>query len=133
LALAGCDGPSASQQRVPRPAVSRFNGTLERGFKDPQARQLAIAAERNDAAEVRRLMKEEHINPDVFFSDKDDGFPLLAWPILTKSLEGLRAMLENGANPNVYQPTSVRLKLKQNQLVVIILRFCLGAIWLQGA
>jgi hypothetical protein len=95
--LAGCDAPQPPQ------LTSRFGGTLERGFKDPKARQLAIAAERNDAAEVRRLMKDEHINPDEFFSDKGDGFPLLAWPILTGSPEGLRAMLENGADPNVHQ------------------------------
>jgi len=91
--LSGCDASPTSRQQ----------GTLERAFKDPKARQLAIAAERNDATEVRRLMKEEHVNPDVFFSEKGDGFPLLAWPILTDSPEGLRAMLENGADPNVHQ------------------------------
>jgi len=111
LVLAGCDRP---QQ------VSRFNGTLERSFKDPKARQLGIAAERGDAAEVRRLMKEEHVNPDVLFSDKNDGFPILAWPILTQSPEGLRAMLENGANPNAYQPyTNERGQVRRNDNAMV--------------
>jgi len=115
--LAGCDAQRKPPPQQPR---SRAQGTLERSFKDPKAQQLAIAAERNDAAEVRRLMKEEHVNPDVFFSSKDDGFPLLAWPIVTHSPEGLRAMLENGADPNAYQPyTNARGQVRRNDNAMV--------------
>jgi uncharacterized protein len=34
--------------------------------------------------------------------------PLLAWPIYTRSPEGLRAMLDNGADPNVKLPYQTR-------------------------
>lgn len=47
-------------------------------------------------------MKDEGVDPDTIFSR--DGMPLLAWPIFTKSPDGLRAMLENGADPNVAKP-----------------------------
>jgi uncharacterized protein len=30
----------------------------------------------------------------------DQGLPLVAWPVITKSPEGLKALLENGADPN---------------------------------
>jgi FOG: Ankyrin repeat len=43
-------------------------------------------------------MKEEKVDPDHIFGA--DGMPLLAWPVFTESPEGLRAMLENGADPN---------------------------------
>jgi hypothetical protein len=109
-ALAGCDAPAVSQPR------SRSQEVLERTFKDPKARQLAIAAERGDAAEVRRLMKDEHVNPDVIFSDRGDGFPLLAWPILTQSAEGLRAMLENGADPNAHQTYVAETYAKKKEI-----------------
>lgn len=72
-----------------------------------KAQELAIAAERGDVAEVRRLMKEEGVDPDRIFSV--DGMPLLAWPILTRSPAGLKAMLENGADPNAKQPHRARL------------------------
>ncbi|KAF1724612.1 hypothetical protein CSC78_12120 [Pseudoxanthomonas japonensis] len=59
---------------------------------------MAVAAERGDTREVRRLMKEEGVDPDTVFSP--EGLPLLAWPILTGNPAGLKAMLENGADPN---------------------------------
>ncbi|WP_425612384.1 ankyrin repeat domain-containing protein [Xanthomonas translucens] len=71
-------------------------------FPDPKAQALALAAEHGDTKEIRRLMKEEHVNPDVIFST--DGYPLLMWPIMTHNPDGLRAMLENGADPNVAKP-----------------------------
>lgn len=70
-----------------------------------KAQELAIAAERGDVAEVRRLMKEEGVDPDRIFSV--DGMPLLAWPILTRSPAGLKAMLENGADPNARSPKPI--------------------------
>ncbi|MEO6800564.1 MAG: ankyrin repeat domain-containing protein, partial [Rhodanobacter sp.] len=74
-------------------------------FKNPQALALARAAQDNNAAEVRRLIKDEHINPDTLFGDdghRDGGFPVVAWPVVTDSLGGLKALLNNGANPNAH-------------------------------
>ncbi len=84
---------------------------LEQSFPgNPKAQALAVAAEHGDAREVRRLMKEEGVDPDTVFSP--EGLPLLAWPILTGNPAGLKAMLENGADPNarVQTPTIVRYK-----------------------
>src|SRR5690606_33301542 len=72
-----------------------------------RAQALAIAAEHGDAAEVRRLMRDEGVDPDVIFGGHDGGMPLLAWPIYSGSPDGLRAMLEAGADPNAkktYKP-----------------------------
>ncbi|KWV10794.1 ankyrin repeat domain-containing protein [Xanthomonas translucens] len=96
LACAGCNALS-----VP-PAYQQSAYNLPSFFPDPKAQALALAAEHGDVKEIRRLMKEEHVNPDVIFST--DGDPLLMWPIMTHNPDGLRAMLENGANPNVAKP-----------------------------
>ena len=93
------------------PPTSNSFLDLEQSFPgDPKAQALAVAAERGDAREIRRLMKEEGIDPDTIFSP--EGLPLLAWPILTGNPAGLKAMLENGADPNarVQTPTIVRYK-----------------------
>lgn len=95
LMLGGCwvtAPPTPAQQ-------SKYS--LDRVFADPQAQALALAAERGDAKTVQRLMKVEQVDPDVIFSQ--DGMPLLAWPIFTHSPAGLKAMLENGADPNASQ------------------------------
>lgn len=90
---------------APEPArQSQYSSTLARFFPDPKAQALAVAAERGDAAEVRRLMRDEGVNPDVIFGGTSGGFPLLAWPIYAKNPDGLRAMLEAGADPNVARP-----------------------------
>lgn len=94
--LGGCWAllPNPNQQ-------SAYN--LDLFFKgNPQAQALALAAEQGNVQEVQRLMKQEGVNPDTIFST--DGMPLLAWPIYTHSREGLRAMLDNGANPNAQKP-----------------------------
>jgi hypothetical protein len=67
-------------------------------FSDPKARELALAAEQGRVEDVRRLMKDEGVNPDVHFSD--EGYPLLFWPMFTENPKGLKAMLDNGADPN---------------------------------
>lgn len=90
----GCWAPPTPAQQ------SRYS--LDRFFADPKAQQLALAAEQGDAAAVRRLMKEEGVDPDVIFGL--EGMPLLAWPIYTQSPDGLRALLENGADPNARRP-----------------------------
>lgn len=70
-------------------------------YPDPKAQMLAVAAERGDAEAVRRLMKDEGVDPDKIFSQgAEPGRPLLVWPILNNSPAGLKAMLENGADPN---------------------------------
>ncbi|MFS8463573.1 ankyrin repeat domain-containing protein [Xanthomonas campestris pv. raphani] len=90
LAITGCS-PAAQSRYAP-----------ERNFTDPKALALALAAEQGDAEEVRRLMKVEGVKPDTIFSK--DGHPLLFWPIFTHNPTGLKAMLENGADPNVAKP-----------------------------
>ena len=91
LTLTGCLQASPAQE-------SKHTCSLERWFPDPGAQALAVAAELGDAAEVRRLMKDQGVDPDKHFSP--EGMPLLAWPIYTKNPAGLKAMLENGADPN---------------------------------
>ncbi|MFS8375247.1 ankyrin repeat domain-containing protein [Xanthomonas campestris] len=90
LAITGCS-PAAQSRYAP-----------ERNFTDPRALALALAAEQGDVEEVRRLMKVEGVNPDTIFSK--DGHPLLFWPIFTHNPTGLKAMLDNGADPNVAKP-----------------------------
>ena len=89
--LAGCLAPSSPYRQSSMPVASWFPD-------NPQAQALAIASEHGDVAEIRRLMKVEGVDPDKIFSK--DGYPLLVWPVLTKNPVGLKAMLENGADPN---------------------------------
>ena len=96
LTLSGCLQASPAQE-------SKHTRSLERWFPDLGAQVLAVAAELGNAAEVRRLMKDQGVNPDKHFSP--EGMPLLAWPIYTKNPAGLKAMLENGADPNARYPT----------------------------
>ena len=87
----------------PSPAAkSAHTRSLEKWYPDKGAQALAVAAEFGDAAEVRRLIKEQGVNPDKHFSP--EGMPLIAWPIYTKNPAGLKAMLENGADPNAAMP-----------------------------
>jgi hypothetical protein len=90
-------------------------------FTDPGARKLAQAAACGEVAEVTRLMKVEHVDPDRFFSMEGNGIPLVAWPILTRSPEGLKALLENGADPNValpYQTLNRGVRNNPNAMVI---------------
>jgi uncharacterized protein len=83
----------------PSPAAkSAHTRSLEKWYPDKGAQALAVAAELGDVVEVQRLMKQEGVNPDRHFSP--EGMPLLAWPIFTGNSSGLKAMLDNGANPN---------------------------------
>ena len=92
LMMAGCSEPTPAQ-------LSHYG--VENFFVDPKAQALAVAAEYGDAQAVHRLMKDEGVNPDTVFSK--EGMPLLAWPIFTHNPKGLKAMLENGADPNIKQ------------------------------
>lgn len=69
------------------------------GYFDGRALQLAVATERGDTDAIRRLIKDEGVNPDTTFSRRD-GIPLVAWPLRARSFDGLRALLDNGADPN---------------------------------
>lgn len=83
---------------------------------NPKAQALASASEHGNVAEVQRLMKVEGVNPDKIFSA--EGLPLLIWPIYTKSPQGLKAMLENGADPNARYPTPKVVKYKDGSVGV---------------
>jgi len=72
-------------------------------YYEGQALQLAIAAEHGDVRRVQRLMKDKGVNPDTVFGGSD-RYPLVAWPLMSRNLEGLRALLENGADPNARYP-----------------------------
>src|SRR5690606_3398018 len=72
--------------------------------ESPEVQALAVAAGEGDVEEVRRLMQEEGVNPDTVFWGRGNGYPLLAWSIYRSNPDGLRAMLESGADPNVAKP-----------------------------
>lgn len=80
-------------------ACARTSSHGAERYFEGKALELAIAAEQGDAATITRLIKTEGVNPDKEFS-KQDGIPLIAWPLRAQNLEGLRAMLDNGADPN---------------------------------
>lgn len=64
-------------------------------FDDPQIIALADAAARGDRAQVRELVTQ---GADVD-TRGDRGVNLLEWAMLSKSPEGLEALLEAGADP----------------------------------
>jgi len=96
--LTGCNIAPAPED------TSQYN--LKAIFPDnPKAQQLALAAEHGRVGAIHRLMKDEGFNPDPVFGR--DGTPLVAWPIITHNPEGLKAMLDNGADPNAATPYPV--------------------------
>lgn len=97
LALSGC------VLAVPPADTSGERAAAARVFEDPKLQALAVAAGSGDAAAVRRLMRDEGIDPNGVFWGRDGGTPMLAWPIYRGNPDGLRAMLENGADPNVFK------------------------------
>ena len=83
-------------------STARSHHFAHRYYQGP-ALQLAIAAEHGDVRRVQRLMKDKGVNPDTVFGGSDH-YPLVAWPLMSRNLEGLRALLENGADPNARYP-----------------------------
>jgi len=63
-------------------------------------RELAIAARNGNVKEVARLIKQEGVDPNTIFTD-DGQWTLLSWALHMNNLDGVRALLENGADPNV--------------------------------
>lgn len=98
LLLSACMPPTASVD------VAHERAAARRAFDDPRAQALAVAAATGDADAVRRLMQDEGVDPDRIFWGSGGGTPILAWPIHRANPDGLRAMLENGADPNVARP-----------------------------
>ena len=92
LLLSACDAIS----------TARSHHFAHRYYQGP-ALQLAIAAEHGDVRRVQRLMKDKGVNPDTVFGGSD-RYPMVAWPLMSRNLEGLRALLENGADPNARHP-----------------------------
>lgn len=86
-------------------------------FEGP-ALQLAVASDRRKAEQIRWMIREKGINPDKLF-DKGD-MPLVAWPVFNENPEGLRLLLENGADPNArkYQPQRKRGQYRNNAMVL---------------
>jgi hypothetical protein len=68
-------------------------------YFDGKNLELAISTENGDSDTIRHLIKDEGVDPDKVFA-RDAGIPLVAWPLRAKNLDGLRALLDNGANPN---------------------------------
>ena len=100
LALCGCVAPlpaSGDNTRSQHGAEDQFEGT---------ALQLAIAAEHGQTETIRRLLREDKVDPDTIFA-KEAGMPLIAWPVYTRNPEGLKALLDNGADPNTRRPEYV--------------------------
>jgi ankyrin repeat protein len=65
---------------------------------DGKPRELAAAAAAGDTASVTRLIRQEHVDPNVL---SKQGMPLLLWPVLKGNRAGVTALLDNGANPNI--------------------------------
>lgn len=78
-------------------AASSTHGAGE--YFTGDALELAVATESGDKDRIRQLVKVDKVDPDKIFS-ADDGIPVLAWPLRVRNLEGLLALLENGADPN---------------------------------
>ena len=90
-------------------------------FND-KALQLAVATETGDAEAVRRLIKDEGVDPDSTFGRRD-GIPIVAWPLRAGSLDGLRALLDNGADPNARQVREIDGKpFKFNNAMIYAVR-----------
>lgn len=96
--LAACHAqPAREPTTAGFPASNYFQG---------KALELAEAVDRNDAADVQRLIKQEGVNPDVIFDES--AMPMVAWPVFNKNLPGLKLLLDNGADPNARRVDSQR-------------------------
>ena len=96
--------PEASAPDQPFEATDHFQG---------RALALAQAVDRRDAEAIRHLIKDEGVNPDTLF---DQGhMPMVAWPVINGNLEGLRLLLDNGADPNARMMMPLRKRGKAGE------------------
>jgi hypothetical protein len=107
--LAACNA-----QPVSEPATAGFPAS---NYFQGKALELAEAVDRNDAATVQRLIKQEGVNPDVIFDES--AMPMVAWPVFNKNLPGLKLLLDNGANPNARRFDSQRSSGKQRNNALV--------------
>ncbi len=68
-------------------------------YFEGNALALAIASELGESGAITRLMKDDGVDPHRIFA-RNAGIPLLAWPLRARNLDGLQALLDNGADPN---------------------------------
>ncbi len=107
--LTACHAQPASE-----PATAGFPAS---NYFQGKALELAEAVDRNDAADVQRLIKQEGVNPDAIFDES--AMPMVAWPIFNKNLPGLKLLLENGANPNARRIDSQRTSGQQRNNALV--------------
>ncbi|MGH9381913.1 MAG: ankyrin repeat domain-containing protein [Thermoanaerobaculia bacterium] len=95
-------------------------------FDDPQIIALAEAAARGDAARVRELVAQgAGIN-----ARGDRGVNLLEWAMGSKSTEGLKALLEVGAdpaNPGIGDSTAIHTAAMANDPIYLEILLAHGA------
>jgi hypothetical protein len=104
--LAGCRAPSGGEpahQSSNHPQGTTVKPTLqiERHFSGPDL-ELARAAATGKREEVARLVRAG-ADPNAVSAG---GLPLIAWPILQDNVDGVAALLDNGANPNRAVPAA---------------------------
>jgi hypothetical protein len=117
--LAAC-GPSAPQPSKSALASGAWVLNPAQSFKDPKAQALALAVQNGDIAGINHLMRDEHVDPDHYFGDDGYGpgnLPLLAWPIFVRNPDSLKAMLDNGADPNARNPGIAVMKYPNGKTV----------------
>ena len=105
FALAACREPaSAAPAPITDTQGSKVPQTLDiaRHFNGPEL-ALARAAAAGDGDEVRRLVREEHADPNAI---SPGGLPLIAWPVLQDNADGISALLDNGADANREVPAA---------------------------
>ncbi|WP_235566448.1 ankyrin repeat domain-containing protein [Lysobacter sp. Root667] len=83
--------------------------------ENPKAQQLILAADAGQVDEVRRLMKQEGVNPDKIFS-REGKAPLIAFLVMYEYPKALQVLLENGADPNARFPTPKVVKYKDGSV-----------------
>ncbi|MGS0998743.1 ankyrin repeat domain-containing protein [Rhodanobacter sp. UC4451_H18] len=103
LVLGACSIPPPPA-RQPFRATDHFQG---------KALELAQAVDRKDGAAIRHLIKDEGVNPDTIFDQAN--MPMVAWPIINQNFDGLRLLLDNGANPNARKMMPLRERGKAGE------------------
>ncbi|MGB5850844.1 MAG: ankyrin repeat domain-containing protein, partial [Rhodanobacter sp.] len=103
LVLGACS-TSPPPARQPFRATDHFQG---------KALELAQAVDRKDATVIRHLIRDEGVNPDTIFDQAN--MPMVAWPIINQNFDGLRLLLDNGANPNARKMMPLRERGKAGE------------------